>query len=174
MAGSGGVSSSVAASCAPPSPAAFSRSGLDERSRWAHNLLDQKLYEAALPELREIAHMDPSFPGIRLDESDALLHLKRPDEAREAIDAQIGISRCLARLPRAQLAAYCGLHFPAATPAGCQQQIAHIRQQAELQAALVHLELGHGTDPGDTTGALSDIGHEGRKIQRPRRKAAVQ
>ena len=153
-----GVASSGAVSCSSPMLAGSSRSGLEERSRWAHNLLDQKLYDAALPELREIARMDPGFPGIGLDESDALLHLKRPDEARAAVDEQISTSHCLAALAPPALDAYCSLHYPAATRTGCQAQMARISQQAELQAALVHLELGHRVQPMADADVFSELG----------------
>ena len=93
-----------------------------------------------------------------MDESDALLHLKRPEDARDAIDAQIAMSQCLDRLPRAALAQYCRTQYalPASGGGECQQQMAHIRQAAELQAALVHLELGHSTQPdGSAAAALA-------------------
>ncbi len=147
-----GVAQSVSApinasACVAGPSAGSSRANLQERSRWAHNLLDQKLYEAALPELRAVAQLDPGFPGINLDQSDALLQLKRPQDARDVVDTQIGISECLAKLPGPALDAYCRAEFSPSTVGGCRPQLAHIRQAAELQAALIHLELGHQAAP---------------------------
>lgn len=137
----------TAASCVAPSTTGPTRSRLENRMRWAHGLLDQKMYEAALPELRAVAQMDPSYPGINLDQSDALLQLKRPEDARDAVDTQIGISNCLSKLPSNALDAYCSAEFSPSTVGGCRAQLSHIRQAAELQAALVHLELGHQAAP---------------------------
>ncbi len=111
-----------------------------------------------MPELRSVARLDPGYPGINLDQSDALLQLKRPEDAREAVDAQLGISECLAKLPGPALDAYCGAEFSASTVGGCRPQLAHIRQAAELQAALVHLELGHRAAPesGGTEASLTE------------------
>ena len=151
-------SSGSPSSCVAPIAAGVTRASLEERSRWAHNLLEQRLYEAALPELREIARLDPGYPGIKLDESDALLNLKRPEDSREAIDAQIGVSECLAKLPSAMLDTYCSAQFSIASVAGCRAQLTHIRQAAELQAALVHLELGHRVQPDpDAAASIADL-----------------
>lgn len=158
--------------CGAPIAPGVSRSGLEVRSRWAHNLLNQKLYQSALPELREIARLDPGFPGVKLDESEALLHLKRPEDALEAIDAQISSSECLARLPRPALEAYCRMQFPGSTMSTCMPELNHIRQAAELQAALVHLELGHRVMP-DADGAGADLGAEASGVVRQPRSAVA-
>ncbi len=155
----GNQSAPVSAGACVGSPSGGSTpSAVQERAHWAHNLLDQKLYEAALPELREVARLDPGFPGVNLDESDALLQMKRPEDAREAVDTQLGISECLAKLPSPALDAYCSAEFSPSTVGGCRAQLAHVRQAAELQAALVHLELGHraGPDGGATEAAVPD------------------
>ena len=144
---------SATRSCMPPMGAGASRVALEERTFVAHNLMDQQMYGAALQQLQAVAQADPGFPGIHLDESDAWLHMKQPDRAREAIDAQIGISDCLAGLPTTALNAYCTTQFSASTAGACRPQLAHIRQAAELQAALVHLELGHRIDPDDGAAA---------------------
>ncbi len=148
-----------ASACVAGSSPGSSRSNLQERARWAHNLLDQKLYDAALPELRAVAQLDPGFPGINLDQSDALLQLKRPQDARDAVDTQIGISECLAKLPGPALDAYCSAEFSAPTVGSCRPQLSHIRQAAELQAALVHLELGHqaAPDAGGSDAAAAEL-----------------
>jgi hypothetical protein len=138
-----------ASACVGPMRGGVSRISLDERSHWARNLMDQKLYEAALPELRDIAKADPGFPGIQLQVSEALMNLKRPEDAREAIDTQIATSECLAKLPSASLDTYCSQQF--ASSGGCREQLGHIREAAQLQAALVHLELGHRMAPEGAT-----------------------
>lgn len=149
----------VGDSCVGPMAPGTSRSGLEDRSRWAHKLLDQKLYDVALPELKSIAQMDPGYPGVNLDESEALLHLRRPDDAREAVDAQIGVSECLAKLPGAALDAYCSAQFSPASAAACRPELTRIRQAAQLQAAMVHLELGHrvGADSGGPEVSVPDL-----------------
>lgn len=148
----------LAGSCvASPGPG-VSRSGLEERSHWAHTLLEEKLYASALPELRTIAHLDPGYPAIQLDESDALLNLKEPDEARQAVDEQINIAECLAKLPSAALDTYCATQYGNAALGACRPQLEHIRQAAQLQAALVHLELGHRiAATGGTAAAVAEL-----------------
>ncbi len=178
LAGSSGnpmYAGSGTSSCVAPAASGVTRSGLEERSLWAHSLLEQKLYEAALPELREIARLDPGYPGIKLDESDALLNLKRPSDAREAIDAQISVSECLAKLPSPALDEYCHSQFSNAAVGGCRTQLTHIRQAAELQAALVHLELGHQVQPdAEAAAALAELTKDSAtppKARRPREGA---
>ena len=150
-----------AEACVAPMAAGVSRSGIEERSRWAHTLLDQQLYEVALPELQEIARLDPGYPGIKLDESQTLLQLKKPEEAREAVDAQIAVSECLAKQPRPVLEAYCSDQYPESTRAGCLPQLTHLREGAQLQAALVHLELGHRmAADGSAEAALAELTKE--------------
>ena len=165
----GGLGAAEAtASCEPPMAAGVTRSGLEERSLWAHNLLEQRLYEVALPELREIARLDPGYPGVKLDESDALLNLKHPEEARDAVDAQIATSECLAKLPPASLDAYCKAQYSSAAVSGCRPQLTHIRQAAELQAALVHLELGHQVQPdAAAAAAMAELTGESEAPAKP-------
>ena len=129
------VGSPASSACVAPMTAETSRAALEERSRWAHRLLDQKLYEVALPEFQEIARLDPGFPGVNLDESEALLHLKRLDEAQVTADAQIGNSECLARLPSTSLESYCSAQYATSSTAGCRPQLAHLREAAQLQSA---------------------------------------
>lgn len=139
----------------------------------AHNLQDQQLFGAALQQLHAIAMADPGFPGVHLDESDALLHMKLPERAREAVDAQIKISECLAALPSASLEAYCRTEFSSSAASACRPQLAHIRQAAELQDALVHLELGHRMDADDgTASALEQLQRDDAKEVSPPRTSA--
>ncbi len=142
------------------SPAGGSlRSSLSQRSLWAHRLLDGKMYAAALPELKAIAQADPGFPGVYLDESDALLHLKRPEDARDAVDTQMGISECMANLPTPAMDKYCTAEFSVAAAATCRPELARIREAAQLQAAMVHLELGHRFAP-ESAAASADLSKE--------------
>lgn len=160
-----------AGSCVSPMAPGIARSALEERSRWAHRLLSQKLYDAALPELKSVAQMDPGYPGINLDQSEALLHLHRPDDARDAIDSQINVSECLAKLPSAALDSYCNAEFSPAAAGACRPELARIRQAAQLQAAMVHLELGHRIAPdAGTEPAVADAPKE--PVESPRAASA--
>jgi hypothetical protein len=120
---------------------------LNEKYRWAHSLLDQKLFDVALPELRDIGRTDPGYPGINLDISTALLGTKHAEEAKDAVNAQIAISDCLSKLAPIKVDAYCRTEYSQLSSESCRPRLGQIRQTAELQAAIVHLELGHGVDP---------------------------
>ena len=160
-------------SCTGAALPGIARSSLTQRSMWAHRLLDQRLYAAALPELKSIAEADPGFPGVYLDESDALLHLKRPEDAREAVDAQMGISECLAKLPRPALDSYCAAEFSVAAGATCRPELARIRQAAQVQAAMVHLDLGHRFESDGSADAAALAKEESApQVSKPRRVAA--
>lgn len=118
-----------------------SRASLDDKYHWARTLLDQKLPTAALPNLSYVAAADPGYPGINLDISDASLQLRYATEARDAVQSQMSISECLARLPPEALDAYCKAELPKATSEGCRAQLTYIGRAAELQSTLVHVEL---------------------------------
>lgn len=132
-----------------------SKAALNERYRWAHNLIDQKLFEAALPDLRDIAVLDPGFPGVNLDISASLLQLKRTGEAKSAIDSQIAISDCVSRLPPEELLAYCKSELSAMTLGNCQDELGRIQQAAQLQASLVQMELGNKSPVINTARVIS-------------------
>lgn len=168
-----GISQSPIARCVGPVDLRISRSSLNEKYRWAHTLVEQKLYDAALPDLRYVATADPGFPGINLDVSDALLQLKQPEEATAAINSQLATSECLAKLSPEDVDAYCKSELPQSTTEGCRSQLAYIGRAAQLQAALVHLELGHQTSP-QTTASTADapipaVPHSPRAASAPRR-----
>ena len=65
-----------------------------------------------------------------------------PTQAREAIDSQIATSDCVSKLPAENLGPFCKLELPQISPGGCNPQLAHIGRAAQLQAVLVHLQLG--------------------------------
>lgn len=138
---SGGAAAALAA-CVRPPKSRVVRGALNEKYRWARTLVDQKLFDAALPELRDIAAVDPGFPGINLDISDALVQLKQPAQAKQAIDVQTGISDCLAKLPTEALDVYCKTEFALSANESCEPQLDRLRQAAQLQATLVKQELG--------------------------------
>ena len=120
---------------------------------WAHKLLDQKLYTVALPQLRGLEAVNPGFPGVALNESEALLEMGQLNGARGAADAQVRISACLAGLPGGAIDAYCREEFSPGDAAGCRQVMARVQAAAELQAARVHLEMANVIDPNDRLAA---------------------
>ena len=127
--------------CVEPAKSRAVQGTMNEKYRWAHTLIDQKLYDAALPELREIATTDPGFPGIHLDLSNALTQVKQPEQAKQAIDKQLAVSECLAKLPPEALDVYCKTELQAGHDT-CQPQLDRIRQAAEMQATLIGADLG--------------------------------
>lgn len=142
------LSGSGVGQCVAAADPAVTRASLDEKYRWAHTLVEQKLYDAALPDLRYIAAKDPGYPGIHLELSDSLLQLKQPEQAQAAIDSQMAISDCVSKLASDAVDSYCSAEMPQATAEGCRSQLAYIGRATELQAALVRLEVAHqgGTD----------------------------
>lgn len=147
----GAPESTAAIVCGVPANPKSTRGALDEKYRRGHNLAAQKLNAAALPELRDVATLDPGYPGINLDISSSLLQLNHPEQAREAIDSQIATSDCLSKLPAESLDAYCKLELPQISLGGCRPQLAHIGHAARLQAALVHLQLGRSLAAGSNS-----------------------
>jgi hypothetical protein len=119
------------------------------RSR-ARELADQKRFAEALPEFRNIATVDPGFPGVNLDISVSLLQLKHTQEAKQAIDSQIAISDCLAKAPPEAVDAYCKAEMFKTSHDGCVHQLQGIRQSAHYQAALIQMEMGQAI-AGDST-----------------------
>lgn len=131
----------TAVACVGPADQKVSRATLSDRYHWARTLLDQKLFDAALPNLGYVAAADPGYPGINLDISDTSLHLKYSEQAKAAIKAQLAISDCLAKLPPESLDGYCKSEMPKSTPDGCRAQLSYIGRAAQLQATVVHMEL---------------------------------
>ena len=119
----------------------LSRGTLGERYRWAETLMDQKLFDAALPDLRDIAAADPGFPGINLEIARSLAGLNRPAEAKQAVDTQMEISDCLSKLSPEEVRAYCRAEVAASDPGACRQELARIQQAAVVQSAAVDAEV---------------------------------
>lgn len=152
-----GQSALQSVGCVAPMGAGVTRDSLLPRVQWAHHLMDEGLDDEALPAVREVARMDPGYPGIRMDESQVLLHLKRPDDAREAIDNQINVADCLARLPAAELDNYCAAQYAPEMERSCRPQLTHLRQASQMQAALVHIQLGHAIGDASSREAISEL-----------------
>ncbi len=140
---SSGSSAPACVASTNPRVSAETLSNLQTRAR---ELADQKQFADALPAFRNIAAVDPGFPGVNLDLSVSLLQVKRMQEAKAAVDAQLAVSDCLSKLPPDALQAYCKTEMPHTTPDSCREQLASIQKTAHFQAALVQMELGHTGD----------------------------
>ncbi len=111
----------------------------------ATELANHRFFDQALEYFHTVAASDPGFPGINLEISLSLLQLKRAEEAKRAVDAQLALSDCLAKLSPDDLDLYCkaeGL----ATPGKCSQTLQSVWQRAHYQAALVQKQIGHAAD----------------------------
>lgn len=118
----------------------------------------QKRYDAALTGLRDIAASDPGYPGINLDISDLDLQMRRAQQARDAVSAQIAISDCLATLPAPALDAYCKAEFPLDTTDTCHSSLGRIKASAQLQAGVVTQELSRSFAVASSTGRPRQTG----------------
>jgi hypothetical protein len=103
-------------------------------------------------ELRNIATLDPGYPAINFEISDALLKSKRASEAKDAIKLQLEISECLSNLPPTDMQAYCNSEWAPVPQGGCTQQLAKINQEAHYEAGLI--DAG-AVRPGDSHTASS-------------------
>lgn len=158
----------AAAMCVGPASTQATQTALKARYRWAHTLMQQKLFDAALPELRDIAALDPGFPGIHLDISNSLVQMNRPDEAKLAIDSQIEISECLSKLPADGLEAYCKSELSSPNLDSCQPELTRISRAAQSMSALVHVELERGQPAGNiNTASLESHSQLPRTLARP-------
>ncbi len=128
----------------PPADVSEAAHALDQK---AQKLMGDHQYEKALGSYRELAKMDPAFPGINLDLSMALSKLNQTKPAKQAIDAQLAISMCLAQLFPNELEPYCKAEGFAST-ATCVKEIGSVQQGAYIQAALVQMDVDHGAKPG--------------------------
>lgn len=137
------------ACAAAPNPA-VAKATLNERYRWARTLMDQRLFDAALPGFRDVATLDPGFPGINLQISQALSGLNRAPEAKTANDAQIAISDCLSKLPPDALEAYCRSELSTGPGRSCAQQLREIQEAAQVQSAVLHLQMAQPPQRVDT------------------------
>lgn len=143
--GANGVDTRFA--CPVSLPAAASSEEAHSLDRKAQKLMGDGKFDKALTSYRELAKLDPAFPGINLDLSMALSKLNQPQPAKQAIDAQLSISMCLAQLFPNELEPYCKAEGFAST-ATCVKEIGSVQQSAYIQAALVQLDVDHGTKPG--------------------------
>jgi hypothetical protein len=113
---------------------------------------------AALAELRNIADVDPGYPGINLDISHVLLKSQHTTEANDAIKVQLGISECLSKLPESETQAYCKSQWTSITPEGCRSEVARIHNQAEHQAEMIRMELAQIPDVRSARATMSSSG----------------
>jgi hypothetical protein len=138
---------STLVSCTGPSNSQVSLSNLVARHQWAHSLALANHFDSALTELRNIATLDPGYPAINLDISDALLKSKHASEAKDAINLQLEISECLANLPQQEMQDYCGAEWASEPRGGCAVELARINQQAHYEAGRVDAELSRNSQP---------------------------
>ncbi len=113
----------------------------------AHDLVRQRSYAPAISLYREIADADPSYPGIQLELSMALLDAKQPEAANDAVNAQLATSTCLGELTLDQIQAYCRAEMPGVRFSTCQEQVLDMRRSAHLHAALIQMQLGRDGAP---------------------------
>jgi len=134
-------------SCMGPMNSQVPHSSLISRHQWAHSLVLANHFDSALMELRNIATLDPGYPAINLEISDALLKSKHPNDARDAINLQLEISSCLANLPQRDMQEYCKAEWVSEPPASCVAELARINQQAHFEAGRVDAELTRNSEP---------------------------
>jgi hypothetical protein len=111
----------------------------------AAELAGHRIFDQALEYFNTVAASNPGFPGVNLGISLSLLQLKRPDDAKRAVDTQLALSECLAKLSPDDLEQYCkaeGLE----TTAKCSQTLQSVWQRAHYQSALVQIQFGHAVD----------------------------
>jgi hypothetical protein len=136
--------SSNVVSCAGPINSQVPIAGLDARHKWAHSLLQTNHVSGALTELRNIATLDPGYPAINLEISQALLKANRAGEAKDAIKLQIEISDCLANLPQRDTQNYCKSQWVSEPQSGCTPELLKINREAHYEAGLVDADLARG------------------------------
>ncbi len=132
-----GTAPSTLAACVGPMNSQTSKADLAARHKWADALLVKNHTDAALAELRNIAALNPGYPGVNLEISDTLLKSKHANEARDAIKLQLEISGCLSNLPPADVQAYCESEWVSMPQGKCAQELAKINQQAHYEAGLI-------------------------------------
>ncbi len=101
-----------------------------------------------MTELSNIETLDPGFPGINLEISDALLRAKHASEAKNAVNLQISVSDCLANLSPADQHSYCKSQWTSEPQAGCLAELARINQQAHYEAGLVDAGIRNAGNAG--------------------------
>jgi hypothetical protein len=92
-------------------------------------------------EFRNISTLDPGYPAINLEISQALLKANRASEAKDAIKLQIEISDCLANLPQRDTLNYCKYQFATEPQSGCAPELLKINREAHYEAGLVDADL---------------------------------
>jgi hypothetical protein len=134
-------------SCTGPVSSQVPIASLAARHQWAHSLLVSNHLDSSLTELRNIATLDPGYPAINLEISDALVKAKRASEAKDAVKLQVEISECLANLPPSGMEDYCKTQWVSEPQGGCAAELARINQQAHYEAGRVDAELAHTPEP---------------------------
>jgi hypothetical protein len=128
---------STLTTCIGPMDAQTSKASLLAKHKWADSLLLKGHTDAALTELRNIATLNPGYPAINLEISDALLKSKHSSEAKDAIKLQLEISECLSNLPPQDVQTYCESEWESVPQGGCVQELAKINQKAQYEAGLI-------------------------------------
>ena len=135
------------ASCVGPADSQVLPGNLAARHQWATSLLKNNHFEGAVTELRNIATLDPGYPGINLDLANALLKTGRASDAKDSIKLQLEISECLSKLPQSELANYCKSAWAAEPRNGCIPEIDAINQKAHYQAGVIDNQLARNVEP---------------------------
>jgi hypothetical protein len=144
----------------PQSPIA----SLEARHRWANSLLLANHPDGALSELRDISTLDPGYPAINIDISDALLKSKHASEAKDAIKLQLEISECLANLPQPDMLAYCKSEWASLPEGGCVPELDKINQKAHYEAGVVDTELARGVEARSATIAANVAPEQPKRV----------
>jgi len=131
-------------SCAGPIDSHVAIAALDARHKWARSLLQTNHVSSALNELRNISTLDPGYPAINLEISQALLKANRANEAKDAIKLQIEISDCLANLSQRDTQNYCKTQWASEPQSGCAPALLKINREAHYEDGLVDADIAHG------------------------------
>jgi hypothetical protein len=143
---SGRVSSALA-SCVGVANPQVPIANLEARHQWVTSLLASNHLEGAVNEMRSIATIDPGYPAINLDISDALLKSKHANDAKDAIQLQLEISECLSNLPQPDMLAYCKSEWVSVPEGGCIPELERINQKAHYQAGVIDTEIARTAEP---------------------------
>jgi hypothetical protein len=148
---------SPASACGFSANSSMPIAALNRIEAHATELAGHRIFDQALEYFHTVAASDPGFPGVNLEISLALLQLKRADDAKRAVDSQLAISECLAKLSPDDLERYCKAEGLATTER-CNQTLLSVWQRAHYQAALVQIQYGHAVDTDPTaTGVAGKI-----------------
>ncbi len=142
-------------SCTGPASSQVPIATLVSRHQWAHSLLLANHVESSLTELRNIATLDPGYPAINLEISEALLKSKHSSDAKDAIKLQVEISECLANLPPSGMQEYCKAQWVSEPQGGCASELTRINHQAHYEAGRVDAELTRPPTPAPTPGIVA-------------------